>query len=189
MPMVVELVVAMLACVRIGAVHSIVFAGFSAESLCERIVDSQCCLLITADGFYRGDKLINLKLLADEALQKCRDKGFPVGRCIMLKHLSKEPEGILGSQSPPAKRPCPDLQQEKQAGRVKKTRPVPKVFSQLTLDNLFASTLCFRGSFTLRRICRICCGAKTINVRRAKASSLTERLEAFSRPFKSSEKI
>lgn len=127
MPMVVELVVAMLACVRIGAVHSIVFAGFSAESLCERIVDSQCCLLITADGFYRGDKLINLKLLADEALQKCRDKGFPVGRCIMLKHLSKEPEGILGSQSPPAKRPCPDLQQEKQAGRVKKTRPVPKV--------------------------------------------------------------
>uniref|UniRef100_A0A671Z0S6 Acetyl-coenzyme A synthetase n=1 Tax=Sparus aurata TaxID=8175 RepID=A0A671Z0S6_SPAAU len=66
MPMVVELVVAMLACVRIGAVHSIVFAGFSAESLCERIMDSQCSLLITADGFYRGDKLINLKLLADE---------------------------------------------------------------------------------------------------------------------------
>uniref|UniRef100_A0A667XYU6 Acetyl-coenzyme A synthetase n=1 Tax=Myripristis murdjan TaxID=586833 RepID=A0A667XYU6_9TELE len=90
MPMVVELVVAMLACVRIGAVHSIVFAGFSAESLCERIMDSQCSLLITADGFYRGDKLINLKLIADEALQKCRDKGFPLQRCIMLKHLSKE---------------------------------------------------------------------------------------------------
>uniref|UniRef100_A0A671Z129 acetate--CoA ligase n=1 Tax=Sparus aurata TaxID=8175 RepID=A0A671Z129_SPAAU len=50
MPMVVELVVAMLACVRIGAVHSIVFAGFSAESLCERIMDSQCSLLITAGG-------------------------------------------------------------------------------------------------------------------------------------------
>ncbi|XP_076597560.1 acetyl-coenzyme A synthetase, cytoplasmic isoform X3 [Chaetodon auriga] len=107
MPMVVELVVAMLACVRIGAVHSIVFAGFSAESLCERILDSQCSLLITADGFYRGDKLINLKLLADEALQKCRDKGFPVQRCIMLKHLSKDAEG---SESPPAKRSCPDLQ-------------------------------------------------------------------------------
>ncbi|XP_028265749.1 acetyl-coenzyme A synthetase, cytoplasmic isoform X2 [Parambassis ranga] len=126
MPMVVELVVAMLACARIGAVHSIVFAGFSAESLCERIMDSQCSLLITADGFYRGDKLINLKLLADEALQKCRDKGFPVERCIMLKHLSKEPEDNVGSQSPPAKRPCPDLQ-EKQTGRVKKTRPVPQV--------------------------------------------------------------
>ncbi|XP_056278735.1 acetyl-coenzyme A synthetase, cytoplasmic isoform X2 [Pseudoliparis swirei] len=111
MPMVVELVVAMLACVRIGAVHSIVFAGFSAESLCERIMDSQCSLLITADGFYRGDKLINLKLLADEALQKCRDKGFCIERCIMLKHLSKEAEETpLGSQSPPAKRSCPDLQ-------------------------------------------------------------------------------
>uniref|UniRef100_A0AAR2LFQ5 acetate--CoA ligase n=1 Tax=Pygocentrus nattereri TaxID=42514 RepID=A0AAR2LFQ5_PYGNA len=48
MPMVVELVVAMLACARIGAVHSIVFAGFSAESLCERIIDSQCSLLVTA---------------------------------------------------------------------------------------------------------------------------------------------
>uniref|UniRef100_A0A3Q3GKP5 Acetyl-coenzyme A synthetase n=1 Tax=Labrus bergylta TaxID=56723 RepID=A0A3Q3GKP5_9LABR len=90
MPMVVDLVVAMLACVRIGAVHSIVFAGFSAESLCERIMDSQCSLLITADGFYRGDKLINLKLLADEAMQKCRDKGFPIKRCIMLKHLCKD---------------------------------------------------------------------------------------------------
>uniref|UniRef100_A0A8C7KQY7 Propionate--CoA ligase n=1 Tax=Oncorhynchus kisutch TaxID=8019 RepID=A0A8C7KQY7_ONCKI len=111
MPMVVELVVAMLACVRIGAVHSIVFAGFSAESLCERILDSQCSLLITADGFYRGDKLINLKVIADDALQKCRDKSFPVQRCIMLKHLSKEVEAIpLSSQSPPAKRPCPDLQ-------------------------------------------------------------------------------
>ncbi|XP_060930209.1 acetyl-coenzyme A synthetase, cytoplasmic isoform X1 [Limanda limanda] len=125
MPMVVELVVAMLACARIGAVHSIVFAGFSAESLCERIMDSQCSLLITADGFYRGDKLINLKLLADEALQKCRDKGFPLDKCIVLRHLSKETEDT--SQSPPAKRACPDLQQEKQTGRIKKTRPVPQV--------------------------------------------------------------
>ncbi|KAK2897138.1 acetyl-coenzyme A synthetase, cytoplasmic isoform X1 [Channa argus] len=128
MPMVVELVVAMLACARIGAVHSIVFAGFSAESLCERIMDSQCSLLITADGFYRGDKLISLKLLADEALQKCREKGFPVEKCIVLKHLSKETEDTpLGSQSPPAKRSCPDLQQEKQTGRIKKTHPVPQV--------------------------------------------------------------
>uniref|UniRef100_A0A4W6EZ42 Propionate--CoA ligase n=1 Tax=Lates calcarifer TaxID=8187 RepID=A0A4W6EZ42_LATCA len=119
MPMVVELVVAMLACARIGAVHSIV----------RRSLPSSLFLpLIRSDGFYRGDKLINLKLLADEALQKCRDKGFPIEKCIMLKHLSKEAEETsLGSQSPPAKRSCPDLQQEKQTGRVKKTRPVPQV--------------------------------------------------------------
>uniref|UniRef100_A0A9J7Z808 Propionate--CoA ligase n=2 Tax=Cyprinus carpio TaxID=7962 RepID=A0A9J7Z808_CYPCA len=127
MPMVVELVVAMLACARIGAVHSIVFAGFSAESLCERIMDSQCCILITADGFYRGDKLISLKLIADEALQKCRDKSFTVEKCIMLKHLTKEEEASSGSLSPPAKRACPDLQQEKQKERVRKVRPPPQV--------------------------------------------------------------
>ncbi|XP_053338617.1 acetyl-coenzyme A synthetase, cytoplasmic isoform X2 [Clarias gariepinus] len=108
MPMVVELVVAMLACARIGAVHSIVFAGFSAESLCERIIDSQCCLLITADGFYRGDKLISLKVIAEEALQKCKEKSFPIHRCIVLKHLLKDE--AEASMSPPAKRCCPDLQ-------------------------------------------------------------------------------
>ncbi|PKU35505.1 acetyl-coenzyme a cytoplasmic isoform x1 [Limosa lapponica baueri] len=73
MPMILELVVAMLACARIGALHSIVFAGFSADSLCERILDCGCSLLITADAFYRGDKLVNLKQIADEALQKCKD--------------------------------------------------------------------------------------------------------------------
>ncbi|XP_053338616.1 acetyl-coenzyme A synthetase, cytoplasmic isoform X1 [Clarias gariepinus] len=125
MPMVVELVVAMLACARIGAVHSIVFAGFSAESLCERIIDSQCCLLITADGFYRGDKLISLKVIAEEALQKCKEKSFPIHRCIVLKHLLKDE--AEASMSPPAKRCCPDLQQKKQKENVRKVRPVPKV--------------------------------------------------------------
>ncbi|KFP92260.1 Acetyl-coenzyme A synthetase, cytoplasmic, partial [Apaloderma vittatum] len=74
MPMILELIVAMLACARIGALHSVVFAGFSADSLCERILACGCSLLITADAFYRGDKLVNLKQIADEALQKCKDK-------------------------------------------------------------------------------------------------------------------
>nr|XP_029509484.1 acetyl-coenzyme A synthetase, cytoplasmic-like [Oncorhynchus nerka] len=87
LPMIPELVYTMLACTRIGAVHSIVFAGFSAESLCERIMDSQCSILVTADGVYRGEKLINLKQIADEALEKCREKASAtVTRCLVVKH-------------------------------------------------------------------------------------------------------
>lgn len=68
LPMVPEAVIAMLACARIGAVHSVVFAGFSAESLRDRINDSSCKVLITADQAVRGDKTINLKEIADEAV-------------------------------------------------------------------------------------------------------------------------
>ncbi|XP_030388801.1 acetyl-coenzyme A synthetase, cytoplasmic isoform X2 [Gopherus evgoodei] len=113
MPMIIELVVAMLACARIGALHSIVFAGFSADSLCERILDSNCSLLITADAFYRGDKLINLKQIADEALEKCKDKDSPLKNCIVVKHLGREEELVsdgICSKSPPLKRLCQDVQ-------------------------------------------------------------------------------
>jgi len=71
MPMIPELPIAMLACARIGAVHSVVFGGFSAESLRERILDSGSRLLITADGGYRGGKIISLKENADDALEDC----------------------------------------------------------------------------------------------------------------------
>nr|AOE09229.1 acetyl-coenzyme A synthetase [uncultured bacterium]CBL87370.1 acetyl-CoA synthetase [uncultured Flavobacteriia bacterium] len=71
MPMMPELTISLLACARVGAVHSVVFGGFSSEALASRINDSKCSLLITADGAYRGDKIINLKEIADNALNKC----------------------------------------------------------------------------------------------------------------------
>ena len=68
MPLIPELAIAMLACARIGAVHSVVFGGFSAESLRDRINDSQCSLLVTADGGYRRGQIVPLKKTVDEAL-------------------------------------------------------------------------------------------------------------------------
>ena len=71
LPMIPEAAIAMLACARIGAVHSVVFGGFSAESLRDRIVDQQAVALITADGGYRRGQVLPLKRFADEALEQC----------------------------------------------------------------------------------------------------------------------
>ena len=70
LPMIPELAIAMLACARIGAVHNIVFGGFSAESLRDRINDAQAVLLVTADGGYRRGQIVPLKQMADEALRE-----------------------------------------------------------------------------------------------------------------------
>ena len=70
LPLIPELAIAMLACARIGAIHSVVFGGFSAESLRDRINDSQCVLLVTADGGYRRGHVVHLKRTADEALRE-----------------------------------------------------------------------------------------------------------------------
>ena len=71
LPMIPEVAYAILGCARIGAVHSVVFAGFSAGSLVDRINDSGCKIVLTSDGAYRGDKNIDLKGIVDEALVKC----------------------------------------------------------------------------------------------------------------------
>ena len=71
MPMIPELTVATLACARIGAVHSVVFAGFSAHALADRINDAQATMVLTSDGLYRGLKEIPVKRVVDEALEDC----------------------------------------------------------------------------------------------------------------------
>ncbi len=71
MPMVPELAIAILACARLGAIHSVVFGGFSAQSVADRIQDAQCSLVITADGGFRGGKEVPLKSIVDEALDQC----------------------------------------------------------------------------------------------------------------------
>ncbi|MCS6968401.1 MAG: acetate--CoA ligase [Cytophagales bacterium] len=81
MPMIPEVVVAMLACARIGAVHSVVFAGFSAQSLADRILDADARIVITSDIGERGPKQIPIKDIVDEALAKCPN----VHRCIVYK--------------------------------------------------------------------------------------------------------
>ncbi len=85
MPMTIEAVVSMLACARIGAIHSVVFGGFSAQSLADRINDAQCKVLITADAGKRGNKLVFLKKTADEALMQTHS----VEKVIVLKHTGE----------------------------------------------------------------------------------------------------
>ena len=86
MPMVPELAIAVLACARIGAIHSVVFAGFSATALAARINDASCSMLLTADGGFRGAKTIALKEIADEALNSCST----VNCCFVLQRTQKE---------------------------------------------------------------------------------------------------
>ncbi len=71
LPMIPELAISLLACARIGAIHSVVFAGFSATALSTRINDSDCKIVITSDGSYRGAKTIDLKSIVDQALKDC----------------------------------------------------------------------------------------------------------------------
>ncbi|MGQ9777206.1 MAG: acetate--CoA ligase [Thermodesulfobacteriota bacterium] len=88
LPMIPELPIAMLACARIGAIHSVVFGGFSSEALRERINDCGSKILITADGYYRGGRIVQNKLNANEALRDCSG----VEKVIVVKRLGIDVE-------------------------------------------------------------------------------------------------
>ena len=106
MPLVPELAVAMLACARIGAPHSIVFGGFSAESLRDRMNDAQCKLLITADGGYRRGSIVPLKKVAREAL----DGAVSVTDVIVFRRLIGS--GLqTAAPEPEATGPRPDVRE------------------------------------------------------------------------------
>lgn len=87
MPMVPELPIAMLACARIGAIHSVIFGGFSAEAIADRNIDAQAKLVITADGGWRRGKVLPLKQTVDEALAKSPS----VEHCIVLRRADNQP--------------------------------------------------------------------------------------------------
>ena len=89
MPMITELVVAMLACARVGAVHSIVFGGYSADSLATRILDAGAKVLVTADGVFRGTKFIKLLEIASDAMDKVAAEGFTVEHHICVSHVGR----------------------------------------------------------------------------------------------------
>ncbi|KAK6057114.1 acetate--CoA ligase, partial [Cooperia oncophora] len=99
LPMITELAVAMLACTRIGAMHSVVFAGFSAPALGSRIIDANCRVLVTADGFFRGTKHVNLKQIADEAVKIAVEGGVDVnsGHCRLSSETGHRPEDMYSS--------------------------------------------------------------------------------------------
>ena len=95
MPMVPELMIALLACARIGAVHSVVFAGFSASALADRINDAEMTVIVTSDVSYRGAKAIAVKKIVDEAIEKCP----AVKSVIVLKRTGEEQKMLAGRDS------------------------------------------------------------------------------------------
>ena len=86
LPMIPELAFSVLACARIGAIHSVVFAGFSSEALATRINDCESNVIITSDGSFRGDKTINLKSIVDEALERCDS----LQKVLLVKRTNEE---------------------------------------------------------------------------------------------------
>jgi len=92
LPMIPELAISVLACARIGAIHSVVFAGFSANALATRINDCDCKIVLTSDGSFRGNKILDLKSIVDEALESCPD----VKLSLVAKRTNNKVKMIAG---------------------------------------------------------------------------------------------
>lgn len=90
MGMVPELAMALLACARIGAIHNVIFGGYSSESLKDRIQDCGADFVLTADGLFRGKKMVGLKVNVDEALVACEKAGHSIKACLVLKRTDQE---------------------------------------------------------------------------------------------------
>ncbi len=92
LPMIPELAVSVLACARIGAIHSVVFAGFSSTALASRINDCAAKMVITSDGSYRGHKTIDLKGIVDDALEECAC----VAQCLVVRRIDADVQMVDG---------------------------------------------------------------------------------------------
>ena len=90
LPMIPELPLFMLALQRIGAAHSVVFSGFSAEALAVRVIDARARIIVTADGVWRRGKQLNLKAIVDEAVKICEAQGHKIEKVIVVKRLGIE---------------------------------------------------------------------------------------------------
>ncbi|WMI65322.1 acetate--CoA ligase [Aestuariibaculum sp. YM273] len=153
LPMIPELAISVLACARIGAIHSVVFAGFSSSALATRINDSDCKMVITSDGSYRGAKSIDLKGIVDDALEDCpgvnsvlvakrihSDIAMKEGRDFWLQPLLDEASGECQAEIMKAEDPLFILYTSGSTGKPKgmvHTTAGYMVYTAYTFKNVF----------------------------------------------------
>ncbi|MBF0147420.1 MAG: acetate--CoA ligase [Magnetococcales bacterium] len=125
LPMIIEAAVAMLACARIGAIHSVVFGGFSPDSIKDRILDSDCRTVITADGGFRGGKVLPLRANVDEALKSCPN----VHTVLTVRHSGTEVKWVDGR----------DIWYHEAAARVEPVCPAEEMDAEDPLFILYTS--------------------------------------------------
>lgn len=125
LPMIIEAAVAMLACARIGAVHSVVFGGFSPDSIKDRILDSDCRTVITADGGFRGGKVVPLRANVDQALKSCPN----VSTVLTVRHSGTEVNWVDGR----------DVWYHEAAAKVAPDCPVEEMDAEAPLFILYTS--------------------------------------------------